>query len=192
MNTRVQIKSFKSEPWLLAVLPRSSLLCAWTEHVCSFFLNIRNWHADSRSFLGAAARTKQSIWIFTFSLAKAVHCINPSPSSVLLVSSHSPSLTSLRPKPHSWPNMAWSHQSEALEFLIEALGYFSNADGDVSRDEEEARVALQSVGMEETPRRWMRDVGRHHRSVRKELSVLGLVWSHRTWASQPSPWAEPT
>lgn len=26
----------------------------------------------------------------------------------------------------------------------------------------------------------------------KGSSALGLVWSHRNWASQPSPWAEPT
>lgn len=37
---------------------------------------MRYWHADSFSFLSAAAKSEQSIWIATLGPAKAVHCVN--------------------------------------------------------------------------------------------------------------------
>lgn len=156
----------------------SFFLAAAHEHkVCVAFLKYQKLTCRQSLIPESCGQSEQSIWILAFGLAKAVHCINPSPSSVLLVSSHSPSLTSLRPKPHSWPNMAWSHQSEASEYLVEALRYFSDATA--------MRVEKKKPVLPFTVPGWRRHLagGWEKSDVTKDLwgkSCLFLVWSEAT------------
>lgn len=138
------------------------VVCVWSACVYLFKISDCDMQAVARSS-ELWPKEKRSIWMVVFllwpkpSTASTLH-----PGVFYSVSSHSSTFTSLCPKPHSWPNMAWSHQSEAFR-------YFS----DGSREEEEAHFALDSLWMEETPNR------RHQSSVRNEPSVLRLVWSHR-------------
>lgn len=125
------------------------------------------WHADSFSEL-QPKRTEHLDGCI--GPAKAVHCTALRPRVFQSVSFHSPSFTSLRPKPHSWPNMAWSHQSDA-----------SDTSAIPQRWKQRRRRSPFCShgfwnGIEETLSREMREARHHKRSVRERgfCSWFGL------------------
>lgn len=151
------------------------VVCVWSACVYLFKRSFCDMQAVARSS-ELWPKEKRSIWMVVFllwpkpSTASTLH-----PGVFYSVSSHSSTFTSLCPKPHSWPNMARSHQSEAFR-------YFS----DGSREEEEPILLLTVSGC----RGLQIDVIR----VLWGTSRLFFVWFEATGPvlSQPSPWAEPT
>lgn len=107
------------------------------------------------------------------STASALH-----PQVFYSVRFHSPSFTSLRPKPHSWPNMAWSHQSDAWEYLSETLSDTTAMEAE--KKEKKKKPTLLSGFLEQhrgDTERWEKP------GIMKDLrgkEFLFLVWSDAT------------
>lgn len=103
-------------------------MCAWTVCLCFFFLY---QITDMQTVVHFSELWPSKLYTWIVTLAALVWPKPPTASTLhpqvfYSVSFHSPSFMSLRPKPHSWPNMAWSHQSDASEYLSETLRYFSD------------------------------------------------------------------
>lgn len=105
------------------------LACVHVQCVCVSSLYVRLPTCRQLFVSQSSGQSERHTWADTSaalvwpkpSTASALH-----PQVFYSVSFHSPSFTSLRPKPHSWPNMAWSHQSDASEYLSETLRYFGD------------------------------------------------------------------
>lgn len=114
---------------------RSQTKALWPHAVLLSSLHVRTYvcvssscirlQTDGRLLISqSCSQTEQHTW-----MVRLAALVWPEPSSASnlhsqlfnSVSFHSLSFTSLRPKPHSWPNMAWSHQSDASGYLRESL-----------------------------------------------------------------------
>lgn len=163
-------------------LSSSKHVCKYS--MCVFLLNISDyWHADSCSFCQSSGQREQNTWIVILaalvwpkpSTASALH-----PQVFYPVSFHSLSFTSLRPKPHSWPNMAWSHQSDASEYLSETLRYFSNT---TAMEAEKKKPILLSRFLERDPGDTEQQRDERSQTSREDMQGKGflfLVWSEAT------------
>lgn len=127
-------------------------------------------------------------------LSLAAHCITLHLQLFNSVSSHSLSFMFLRSKPYSWPNKAWSHQKWCF-----GIPQCKPSDISAMPQQEKCIGRLSQFcfhgfwkAIEKTLGNEMRE-GRHGEKTLQEetVSLLGLVWSHRNQASQPSPGAEP-
>lgn len=149
------------------------LLLALLLRVCSFRLLTCGAVHFSELLPKRTAHLDSYVWPEP-STASALH-----PQVFYSVRFHSPSFASLRPKPHSWPNMAWSHQSDAWEYLSETLSDTTAMEAE--RKEKKTKKPTLLSGLLEQhwgdTERWEKpDIAKDLRG--KEF--LFLVWSEAT------------
>lgn len=104
------------------------------------------------------------------SLAKSVHPIILRLFNLRQCAFHSPLSTQ---KPHSWPNMAWSHQSDASSGNPQIQQRYH-------RGEQTPTFVLVGSGLEQTLRFKMREARHQETGSVREKVFLFLVWSEAT------------